>query len=119
MTAAWHGDISHDSPDLIHAAGRYKAGARSDGPRRPGAAVASRTGRAPVLRTLESELDDTILAERPITVEDVLSFHLGFGSIMAPGPFPIQRAESELDLKTLPSAPDRPRGRGLAASWST
>ena len=54
-----------------------------------------------VLRTLESGLDDTVPAERPITVEDVLSFHLGFGSIMAPGPYPIQRAENELGLKTL------------------
>jgi CubicO group peptidase (beta-lactamase class C family) len=32
-----------------------------------------------VLRRLESGLDDTVPAERPITVEDVLSFHLGFG----------------------------------------
>ena len=37
-----------------------------------------------VLRTLESELNDTVPSERPISVEDVLSFHLGFGSIMAP-----------------------------------
>jgi hypothetical protein len=29
-----------------------------------------------VLRALESSLDDTVPAERPITVEDVLSFHL-------------------------------------------
>jgi CubicO group peptidase (beta-lactamase class C family) len=54
-----------------------------------------------VLRTLESDLGDTVPAERPITVEDVLSFHLGFGSIMAPGPYPIQRAEAKLGLETL------------------
>jgi len=54
-----------------------------------------------VLRHLDSSLDDTIPATRPITVEDVLSFHFGFGSIMAPGPFPVQQAESELGLKTL------------------
>jgi CubicO group peptidase (beta-lactamase class C family) len=54
-----------------------------------------------VLRTPESGLGDTVPAERPITVEDVLSFHLGFGSIMTPGTSPIQRAESELGLKTL------------------
>ncbi|MGH9110504.1 MAG: serine hydrolase domain-containing protein [Acidimicrobiales bacterium] len=54
-----------------------------------------------VLRTLESELDDTEPAERPITVEDVLSFRLGWGSIMAPpDSYPIQRAERELDLNT-------------------
>ena len=54
-----------------------------------------------VLRSLASELDDTVPAERPITVEDVLSFRFGFGSIMDPGPYPIQRAESDLGLKTL------------------
>jgi CubicO group peptidase (beta-lactamase class C family) len=54
-----------------------------------------------VLRRLESGLDDTVPAGRPITVEDVLSFHMGFGCIMAPGPYPIERAESELGLKTL------------------
>jgi CubicO group peptidase (beta-lactamase class C family) len=54
-----------------------------------------------VLRSLASELDDTVPAERPITVQDVLSFRFGFGSIMDPGPYPIQRAESELGLKTL------------------
>ena len=54
-----------------------------------------------VLRGLDSGLDDTVPAERPITVEDVLSFHFGFGSIMTPGPFPVQQAEQELGLKTL------------------
>jgi len=54
-----------------------------------------------VLRALESSLDDTVPAERPITVQDVLSFHLGFGSIMSGDDYPIRRAESELGLKTL------------------
>jgi CubicO group peptidase (beta-lactamase class C family) len=54
-----------------------------------------------VLRTPDSELDDTVPAERPITVEDVLSFHLGFGSIMTPGTSPVRQAEAELGLKTL------------------
>jgi CubicO group peptidase (beta-lactamase class C family) len=54
-----------------------------------------------VLRTLESELDDTVPAERPITVEHVLSFRLGWGSVIAPpDTYPIQRAEQELDLNT-------------------
>jgi CubicO group peptidase (beta-lactamase class C family) len=55
-----------------------------------------------VLRSLESELDDTVPAERSITVEDLLTFRLGFGSIMAPpGTYPIQAAEEELRLMTL------------------
>jgi CubicO group peptidase (beta-lactamase class C family) len=45
-----------------------------------------------VLRTLESAADDTVPAVRPITVEDVLSFHLGQGSVMAPpATYPVQR----------------------------
>ena len=54
-----------------------------------------------VLRTPESGLDDTVPARRPITVEDVLSFHLGFGSIMTPGPHPVMLAENKLGLATL------------------
>jgi CubicO group peptidase (beta-lactamase class C family) len=54
-----------------------------------------------VLRSLESGLDDTVPAERPITVEDALSFRLGFGSIMAPGSFPVAAAEERIGLKTL------------------
>jgi len=54
-----------------------------------------------VLRRLDSSLHDTVPATRPITVEDVMSFHFGFGSIMVPGPFPVQQAEQELGLKTL------------------
>src|ERR1700753_3543332 len=46
-----------------------------------------------VLRTLESGLDNTVPARRPITVEDVLSFHLGFGSIMTQEPYPVMAAE--------------------------
>lgn len=54
-----------------------------------------------VLRSIESALDDTVPALRPITVEDVLSFRLGWGSVMAPpDTYPIQRAEAELDLNT-------------------
>ena len=55
-----------------------------------------------VLRSLEGPLDDTVPAERSITVEDLLTFRLGFGSIMAPpGTYPIQAAEDELGLRTL------------------
>ena len=54
-----------------------------------------------VLRTLASSLDDTVPAKRPITVEDLMSFHMGFGSIMSRGPYPIWQAESDLGLKTL------------------
>jgi CubicO group peptidase (beta-lactamase class C family) len=55
-----------------------------------------------VLRRLDGPLDDTVPARRPITVEDLLTFRLGFGSIMAPPDiYPVQRAEAELGLATL------------------
>ncbi len=53
-----------------------------------------------VLRTVDAELDDTVPAIRPITVDDLLTFRLGLGHPMAaPGTYPIQRAEEELQLK--------------------
>jgi CubicO group peptidase (beta-lactamase class C family) len=59
-----------------------------------------------VLRSIEAELDDTVPAHRPITLEDLLSFRLGFGSVMAPpGSYPIQRAEAELGLQSIGSPP--------------
>jgi CubicO group peptidase (beta-lactamase class C family) len=64
-----------------------------------------------VLRRLDGPLDDTVPADRSITVEDLLTCRLGFGSIMEapPGTFPVQIAEEELGLKTLgPSWPPPP-----------
>jgi CubicO group peptidase (beta-lactamase class C family) len=59
-----------------------------------------------VLRAIDAELDDTVPAERPITVEDLLSFRCGFGSVMAPpGSFPIQRAEAALGLQSIGGPP--------------
>ncbi len=55
-----------------------------------------------VLRTLESELDDTVPAERPITLRMLLAFTFGAGVVLAmPGTYPIQRAEQELGLRTM------------------
>jgi CubicO group peptidase (beta-lactamase class C family) len=68
-----------------------------------------------VLRTLESPLDDTVPANRPITVEDVLSFRLGFGCIMTPGSYPIADAEASLGLKTL--APPWPPAQLTSDEW--
>jgi CubicO group peptidase (beta-lactamase class C family) len=49
-----------------------------------------------VLRSLESELDDTVPARRPITLRDLLTFRLGIGLVLAPpGTYPIQRAMAE------------------------
>ncbi len=52
-----------------------------------------------VLKHIGSELDDTVPARRSIEVRDLLTFCLGFGSVVAaPDTYPIQRAISERRL---------------------
>ena len=52
-----------------------------------------------VLKSLESELDDTVFASRSITVRDLLTFRLGLGMIFGPpNQYPIQRAISEMGI---------------------
>lgn len=59
-----------------------------------------------VLKSLSSQLDDTVPARRAITVRDVLTFTLGFGTVMArPDTYPIQKliGEYRIDGPTLPT----------------
>ena len=64
-----------------------------------------------VLRSLDAELDDTVPARRSIVLEDLLSYRLGFGSVMMPpGTYPIQRAEAELGTAEHRRSPLAPRG---------
>ena len=59
-----------------------------------------------VLRAIDAELDDTVPANRPITLEDLLTYRLGFGTVLAPpGSYPIQRAEAELGLQSIGGPP--------------
>ena len=52
-----------------------------------------------VLRTIESSLDDTVPAVRPITVRDVLTFRSGYGELGFLSPTcPLQRAMSSASL---------------------
>jgi CubicO group peptidase (beta-lactamase class C family) len=52
-----------------------------------------------VLKRLDGPLDDTVPAKRPITVRDLLSFRMGFGSVMAaPGLYPIQKSMRDLQI---------------------
>lgn len=49
-----------------------------------------------VLKSLESEVDDTVPARRQITLRDLLTFRAGYGMVMArPGTYPIQTAFAE------------------------
>ena len=52
-----------------------------------------------VLKRIDGPLDDTVPAQRPITARDLLTFRMGFGSVMAPpNTYPIQRAMRELAI---------------------
>jgi CubicO group peptidase (beta-lactamase class C family) len=52
-----------------------------------------------VLKRIDGPLDDTVPAKRSITVRDLLTFRMGFGSVMSPpGTYPIQKAMSDLQI---------------------
>jgi CubicO group peptidase (beta-lactamase class C family) len=64
-----------------------------------------------VLRRIDGPLDDTVPADRPITVEDLLTFRMGHGVIVEPtfDPlFPIVQAAHELQLAMGPPDPRTP-----------
>ncbi|MDP9298888.1 MAG: beta-lactamase family protein [Actinomycetota bacterium] len=64
-----------------------------------------------VLKRLDGPLDDTVPANRPITVRDLLTFRMGIGVVMAPpGTYPIQDAMSERLLGQGPPSPSTPPG---------
>jgi CubicO group peptidase (beta-lactamase class C family) len=65
----------------------------------------------PVLRRTDGPLDDTVPADRPINIRDLLTFTFGFGMVvemfMAPRPWPVVKAATDLHLCTLgPPNPD-------------
>lgn len=59
-----------------------------------------------VLKSIESVLDDTVSANRAITLRDLLTLRMGFGLLMRPpGATPIQRAAEALALGQGPPNP--------------
>jgi CubicO group peptidase (beta-lactamase class C family) len=59
-----------------------------------------------VLMRLDGPLDDTVPANRPITVRDLLTFRMGFGQLLAPpDAYPILSAASEQQLGMGPPSP--------------
>jgi CubicO group peptidase (beta-lactamase class C family) len=70
--------------------------------------------RRKVLRRIDGPLDDTVPAERSITLRDLLTFRMGFGIVWGPpDATPIQRAANKLELGAfgppqpqVPPAPD-------------
>lgn len=62
-----------------------------------------------VLRAVDSPLDDTVPAKRPITLRDVLTFRLGIGAVMVfPPRYPIQQAMAEAGVAPGPNLPSHP-----------
>ena len=73
-----------------------------------------------VLARVDGPLDETVPAHRPITIEDLLTFRMGFGMLTEPTfnpPFPIVTTADDLDLVLGParSAYAPPAGRVDAA----
>jgi CubicO group peptidase (beta-lactamase class C family) len=59
-----------------------------------------------VLKRLDGPLDDTVSANRSITLRDLLTFRLGIGAVMAPpGRYPIQKAMADVGLAPGPNLP--------------
>jgi CubicO group peptidase (beta-lactamase class C family) len=59
-----------------------------------------------VLKRLEGPLDETVPANRPITVRDLLTFRMGFGQMMAlPDAYPILKAANEQQIGMGPPSP--------------
>jgi CubicO group peptidase (beta-lactamase class C family) len=59
-----------------------------------------------VLKRLDGPLDDTVPAQRPITLRDLLTFRNGFGQMLVdPNAYPIMRAANELQIGMGPPAP--------------
>lgn len=62
-----------------------------------------------VLKRPDGPLEETVPANRPITVRDLLTFCMGFGLIFAPpDAYPILRAAAELQLGLGPPSVDSP-----------
>ncbi len=68
-----------------------------------------------VLRQLDGPLDDTVPADRPITLRDLLTLRMGIGHIMArSGDWPIRQA---LDEQQLLLGPTRPQDAAAPDEW--
>ncbi len=58
-----------------------------------------------VLKRLDGPLDDTVPSNRPISLRDLLTLRMGFGYIMEPGAYPIQKAANEQQILLGPPKP--------------
>jgi len=69
-----------------------------------------------VLKSIASPIEDTVPAQRAITVRDLLTYRMGFGSVMAPpDTYPIQRLIREYGLGG--DGPPLPTRAPTTADW--
>lgn len=61
-----------------------------------------------VLKRLDGPLDDTVPANRPILVSDLLTLRMGMGAIFTMEPYPILKAMAELGVAVGPQLPTAP-----------
>jgi CubicO group peptidase (beta-lactamase class C family) len=64
-----------------------------------------------VLERIDGPLEETVTADRPITVEDLLTFRMGYGMIFEPTfdpPYPVNLKANELQLAMGPPDPRTP-----------
>jgi len=73
-------------------------------------------GNRRVLKSVASQLDDTVAAARAVTVRDLLTYRMGFGSVMAPpDTYPIQKLIRECHIGG--DGPQLPTYRPSADEW--
>ncbi len=59
-----------------------------------------------VLKKIDGPVDDTVPANRPITLRDLLTFRLGYGAVMVfPSRYPIQKAMEQAGVAPGPELP--------------
>ena len=69
-----------------------------------------------VFKSMSSQLDDTVPAERPITLRDLFTYRMGFGSVMAmPDTYPIQKYIREYKIGG--DGPPRPAHAPALDEW--
>jgi CubicO group peptidase (beta-lactamase class C family) len=57
-----------------------------------------------VLKRIDAPLDETVPAQRPITVRDLLTFTMGFGLLLTPTEYPILKAANEQQIGMAPAS---------------
>ncbi len=69
-----------------------------------------------VLKRIDAPLDETVSAQRPITVRDLLTFTMGFGLMFTPtGEYPILSAANELQIGMRPAS--QPQAKPDPDEW--